>query len=136
MLQELHPLAGPFFRSITPSAIPLFSTPWVSELNKSLSFDFDSIHDSVSMLLRYTLPFPWQSLSRTIEPICKEARGAAEQEVLADFEQLVLPECILVQNVRRKELARDSTGKILYRLPGLISYDSLLPFGMERVHTL
>ena len=88
------------------------------------------------MLLRYTLTFPWRSLSSTIEPICKEARGAAEQEVLADFEQLVLPECLFVQNVRRKELACDSTGKILYRLPRLFSYDSLLVVGKERVHTL
>jgi hypothetical protein len=31
-----------------------------------------------------------------IEPICEETCGAAEQEFLADFEQLVIPECILV----------------------------------------
>jgi hypothetical protein len=64
-----------------------------------VSFDFYRIHNTVSVLLRDALSLPWWSLSRMIEPIGEEACSATKQKLLANFEELIVPEFVLVQNV-------------------------------------
>jgi hypothetical protein len=67
-------------------------------------------------------------LSRAIEPIREESCGATEQKLFAYFEQLIIPECVLVEDVGGIKLGGDSTSKVLYRLPMIVSQDLLLVF--------
>jgi len=75
------------------------------------------------VVFRDPLPLPGRRHARRIEPVAVEASGTAEQEVGADFQQLVAPEGISVQDVGRVDLGRDTAGEVFNGLAGKSAVD-------------
>ena len=63
------------------------------------------------MLLGDSLSLPRLWVSRSVKPIRVKSGGTAEEEFLSNFEKLMVPELVLVQNICRVELTRATTAQ-------------------------
>lgn len=79
-----------------------------------MSIDLNSSHDGVSVAF-----FDAFAFTPTFEDTC----GAAKEELLVDFEKLVLPEVLLVEDICSEELACYAASKVFDAFTGEASFD-------------
>lgn len=114
MLKLDHPLWRPLFAAIRPSTSPLAFTPRIFQEAEAVSIDLNSSHDGVSMAF-----FDAFALTPTSEDTC----CAAKEELLVDFEKLVLPEVFLVEDICSEELAGYAASEVFDAFTGEASFD-------------
>jgi len=99
---------------LTPWTFPFILSPGISQKNQSLSIDFHSLHDRVSMTFN-------DAFSRAV---ASEVCPATKEEFLVNFQKLLFPEIVFVKDVRDKKLSGHTSSQIFHTFTSEASFNN------------
>jgi len=103
MLQLRHPFRRPFFATVGPGTSPFPFAPWILDEKKALAVDFHGSHNGIGVSFFDAF---------AVAPSAQKTSSTAEEKLVIYFEQLLLPEIFLVQNISGEELCCDTASEV------------------------
>jgi hypothetical protein len=106
---------------LTPWTSPLAPTPRISQQAKPFAINFHSPRDGICVALNDTF-----ARATTTE----NSGIAAKEKVNINFQDILLPEEVFIEDVGAEEFGRDTTCEIFETLSGESSFDSSIVLEM------